>query len=131
MVQVKHRIRYPPFESGKLNAEHIPVVEYSFEVDGAVIPPFKLGNSDSWHVERVIEGDYETDTKYHGEVPQIIEKQRTGWYLIPHPIHAKARKFINFAVVVLLVCLFYLFTTPLQTSLGIPTFGTGKSVLDF
>ena len=69
MVQVKHRIRYPPFESAKLIAEHIPVVEYDFEVDGAVIPPFKLGNTDSWHVERIIEGDYEIDTKYHGEVP--------------------------------------------------------------
>ncbi len=102
MVEVKHRIRYPPFESGKLIAEHIPVVEYSFEVDGPVIPPFKLGSTDSWHVERVIEGDYETDSRYHGEVPQIIAKQRTGWYLRPHPIHAKARKFINFAVVVLL-----------------------------
>ena len=126
MVQVTHRIRYPPFESGKLNAEQIPVVEYSFEIDGPVIPPFKLGKTNSWHVERIIEGNYETDSKYHGEVPQIIEKQRTGWYLLPHPIHAKARKFINFVVVVLLACLFYLFSTPLQTSLGIPTFGTGK-----
>ena len=126
MVQVKHRIRYPPFESAKLIAEHIPVVEYDFEVDGPVIPPFKLGNTDSWHVERIIEGDYEIDTKYHGEVPQIIEKQRTGWYLLPHPIHAKARNFINVAVMILLACLFYLFTTPLQNSIGIPTFGTGK-----
>ena len=42
MVQVKHRIRYPPFESGKLNAEHIPVVEYTFEVDGPVIPPLQV-----------------------------------------------------------------------------------------
>ena len=75
MVQVKHRIRYPPFESGKLNAEHIPVVEYTFEVDGPVIPPFRLGNTDSWHVERVIEGDYESDNRYHGVVPQIIAKQ--------------------------------------------------------
>ena len=126
MVQVTHRIRYPPFESGKLNAEQIPVVEYSFEIDGPVIPPFKLGKTNSWHVERIIEGNYETDSKYHGAVPQIIEKQRTGWYLLPHPIHAKARKFINFVVLVLLACLFYLFSTPLQTSLVIPTFGTGK-----
>lgn len=126
MVEVKHRIRYPPFESSKLNAEMIPIVEHSFNVEGAVIPPFRLGMENSWFIERVIEGEYEVDTEYHGNIPQIIEKQRTGWYLLPHPIHAKARKFINISVVVLLFCLFYLFTAPLQASIGIPTFGTGK-----
>jgi len=126
MVQIKHRIRYPPFESSKLNAQKIPIVEHDFNVEGPVIPPFRLGKEDSWFVERVISDDFEVDTKYHGEVPKIIEKQRTGWYLLPHPIHAKARKMINIAVIILLFCLFYLFSTPIQSSMGIPTFGTGK-----
>jgi hypothetical protein len=126
MVNVKHRIRYPPFESAKLNADKIPIVEHSFTVEGPVIPSFRLGNEDSWIVERIVEGEHETDSQYHGEAPQIIEKQRTGWYLLPHPIHAKARRFINIIVVVLLLCLFYLFTTPIQDTIGIPTFGTGK-----
>ena len=126
MVKILHRIRYPPFESTKLDASKIPVVEYGFEIEGPVFPPFKLGNDDSWLVERIIDDEYEVDTQYHGETPQIIEKQRTGWYMMPHPIHAKARKVISYTVVLLLSCLFYLFTTPLQSSLGIPTFGTGK-----
>tara|TARA_B100000212_G_scaffold342538_1_gene330406 strand:+ start:3183 stop:4262 length:1080 start_codon:yes stop_codon:yes gene_type:complete len=126
MVKILHRIRYPPFESTKLDASKIPVVEYEFDIDGPVFPPFQLGNENSWLVERIIDGDFEVDTKYHGKTPQIIEKQRTGWYMIPHPIHAKARKAISITVIILLSCLFYLFTTPLQTSLGIPTFGTGK-----
>ena len=102
VVEVKHRIRYPPFESSKLNAEMIPVVEYKFDVDGPVVPPFILGTEDSWFVERTIAGEYDIDTEYHGRVPQIIEKQRTGWYLLPHPIHAKARIFINYVVIILL-----------------------------
>lgn len=126
MVEVKHRIRYPPFESSKLNAEMIPIVEHRFEVDGPAVPPFMLGKENSWFVERTIDGDYDIDTEYHGKIPQIIEKQRTGWYLLPHPIHAKARVFINYVVIILLFCLFYLFSTPLQSSVGIPTFGTGK-----
>ena len=126
MVEVKHRIRYPPFESSKLNAEMIPVVEHKFEVDGPVVPPFTLGKEDSWFLERTIDGEYDADTEYHGKIPQIISKQRTGWYLLPHPIHAKARIFINYVVVILLFCLFYLFSTPLQSSIGVPTFGTGK-----
>ena len=43
MVEVKHRIRYPPFESSKLNAEMIPVVEHKFEVDGPVVPRLHWG----------------------------------------------------------------------------------------
>jgi len=126
MVNVKHRIRYPPFESAKLHAKHIPIVEHSFEVEGPVIPSFRLGSEDSWIVERVVEDEHELNSTYHGTTPQIIEKQRTGWYLIPHPIHAKARRFINGIVVTLLFCLFYLFATPILESFGIPTFGTGK-----
>ena len=61
-----------------------------------------------------------------GHIPQIVEKQRTGWYLLPNPIHAKAQNFINLAVMILLFCLLYLFTTPIQSEFGIPTFGTGK-----
>ena len=126
MVKITHRVRYPPFDPSNLTPGKLPVVENQFEIDGPVIPPFRLGNENTWLVERVIDGDYEVDTNYHGETPQIIEKQRTGWYLLPHPIHAKARNFINYVVVILLFCLFYLFTTPIQSSLGLPTFGTGK-----
>ena len=108
MVDIKHRIRYPPFESSKLYADKIPIVEQTFNIDGPAIPSFRLGSEDSWFLERTINGDFDVDTEYHGDVPQIIEKQRTGWYLLPHPIHAKARKFINLAVIILLFCL-YLF----------------------
>ena len=66
MVKVKHRIRYPPFESSKLDADKIPIVEHSFEIDGPVVPPFRLVKQDSWLVERTIEGDSETDCLYHG-----------------------------------------------------------------
>ena len=69
MVNVKHRVRYPPFESAKLNAEKIPIVEHSFEVEGPVIPSFRLGSEDSWLVERVVEGEHETNSQYHGKTP--------------------------------------------------------------
>lgn len=126
MVRITHRIRYPPFESSKLNPEAIPIAENSFEIDGPVVPAFKLGSEDSWLVERTIEGKYEFDSKYHGDIPTAIEKQRKGWYILPNPIHAKARKFINISVIILMTALFYLFTAPIQSSMGIPTFGTGK-----
>jgi len=126
MVRIIHRVRYPPFESANLFAERLPIAENDFSVDGPVAPPFKLGSEDSWIVERIVDEEVEYDLTHIGHVPPVVDKQRTGWYLLPHPIHAKARKFINLTVVVLLFCLFYLFTTPIQSGFGIPTFGTGK-----
>ena len=78
LVKINHRIRYPPFDSSKLDADKIPIVEHSFAIDGPVVPPFRLGKENSWLVERTVEGEYETDSEYHGQVPQIIKKQRTG-----------------------------------------------------
>ena len=34
MVKVRHRVRYPPFESSKMNPEEIPIAENSFELKG-------------------------------------------------------------------------------------------------
>ena len=79
MVKITHRIRYPPFESSKINPQKLPIAENNFELEGPVVPAFKLGSDDSWLVERIIEGEYEYDSKYHGPVPTAIEKQRTGW----------------------------------------------------
>ncbi|MDP6869785.1 MAG: hypothetical protein QGI21_03315 [Candidatus Poseidoniaceae archaeon] len=126
MVKVIHRVRYPPFESKRILPEFIEAAEHEFEVEGATVPPFIIGKKSSWMLERIVEGDHEIDCDYHGDPPQIISAQRTGWYLTPNPIHAKTRKFMVWTVVVLLTCLFYLFTVPIQDSLGLPTFGTGK-----
>lgn len=125
MVKVTQRVRYPPFEADRLIPAALPIAESTYEVEGDIAPPFKVGNEDGWLIERVVEGD-EYDLDFHGEEPAIIKQQRKGWYLLPHPIHSQARKFINGSVIVLLLCLFYLFTAPLQDSIGIPVFGTGE-----
>ena len=126
MVKITHRVRYPPFESKRIIPKHIEVAEHTFEVDGATVPEFTIGNEESWIIERIVQGDSEIDCSHHGTEPQIITAQRTGWYLTPNPIHARVRKFMTITVIFLLTCLFYLFTVPIQDSLGIPTFGTGK-----
>ena len=61
MVKITHRVRYPPFDPSNLTPRKLPVVENQFEIDGPVIPPFRLGNENTWLVERVIDGDYEVD----------------------------------------------------------------------
>jgi len=97
-------------------------------------PSFQLGNEDSWLLEQkyLIDGkrvdDSDIERSRHeletSAPPNVVFKQRTGWYLTPHPIHSAVRKFISKAVVVLLFALAYLFVEPLLRSLGIPGIGT-------
>ena len=79
-------------------------------------PAFTLGEEDGWFIERsyvygveTIEVQRGTPYLEDGPYVRLVERQRRGWYLIPNPIHNILRQFINGVVVVLLVCLFYLF----------------------
>ncbi|RZD43955.1 MAG: hypothetical protein CXT70_00440 [Methanobacteriota archaeon] len=97
------------------------------------IPSFKIGEKTGWLVERryLFDGNTIKNEVYeHGivddsEWPIVVEKQRRGWYLTPHPVHATARKFINGVVYILLISLLYLFIEPILSAIGIPGIGTG------
>ena len=144
---VEERIRYPPFESYRFKPKLLPIatktdiiaedIEAS-EVDEYLVkrnPPFTVGSEESWIVEKryLFDGEIvDTEKGYKKNISQpvtkdsIIDKQRTGWYLTPNPVHAAIRKFLNFAVIVLLIALAYLFLEPLLDIIGLGGFGTGR-----
>ena len=120
-VKVTQRVRFPPFGTDSWNATELPISEViSYEEKPS--PGFFVGDKDGWFVERIV--DSEHNHPFAGDFPSIIDKQRRGWYLIPHPIHAAARRIITFSVGTLLVSLMYLAITPILENAGIPTFGT-------
>lgn len=138
----QHRVRYPPFEAARWEAKSLPVATRKtligeFENDKAAIkavgkrgPAFRLGGEEDWLLERsYIYGDEALSTGVANptleENPyvRLIERQRRGWYLIPNPIHNILRSFINGVVIILLVCLFYLFISPVLLFLNIPVYG--------
>ena len=144
---LEERIRYPPFESYRFKPKLLPIATKTetiaenidaSEVEGYLIkrnPPFTVGSEDSWLVEKRYLFDNEvvdTEKGYDTNISQpitsdsIIDKQRTGWYLTPNPVHAAIRKFLNFAVIVLLVALAYLFLEPVLDIIGLGGFGTGR-----
>ena len=144
---LEERIRYPPFESYRFKPKLLPIATKTetiaenidaSEVEGYLIkrnPPFTVGSEDSWLVEKRYLFDNEvvdTEKGYDTNISQpitsdsIIDKQRTGWYLTPNPVHAAIRKFLNFAVIVLLVALAYLFLEPILDMIGLGGFGTGR-----
>lgn len=137
-------VKYPPFEAHRLIASQLPISrskeilaedieqKKALEIVSKSIPSFKIGEKSSWLIERryLFDGKtikheiYDYGVEDDSEWPIIVEKQRRGWYLTPHPIHATARRFINGVVYVLLIALLYLFIEPLLDSIGIPGIGT-------
>ncbi len=144
-LEVQHLVKYPPFEAHRLIASELPISrskellaedierKQALEIVSKSIPSFKIGEKSSWLIERryLFNGNtikhevYDYGVEDDSEWPLIVEKQRRGWYLTPHPIHATARKFINGVVYVALLSLLYLFIEPLLNSIGMPGIGTG------
>jgi len=145
ILEVQHSVKYPPFEAHRLVASELPISkkretiseeidqQQAIELVTKSIPSFKIGEKTGWLVERryLFDGNTIKNEVYeHGivddsEWPIVVEKQRRGWYLTPHPVHATARKFINGVVYILLISLLYLFIEPILSVIGIPGIGTG------
>jgi hypothetical protein len=120
-IKVIQRVRFPPFGTDSWKAAELPISE-AITYESSPSPGFVVGDKDGWFVERIV--DSEQTSAYSGDFSSIVNRQRRGWYLIPHPIHAVARKFITFSVAILLLSLLYLAITPILENAGIPTFGT-------
>ncbi|MBL6891993.1 MAG: hypothetical protein ISR20_00230 [Candidatus Poseidonia sp.] len=144
MVELEEiqRIRYPPFEASRWIPAALPIAQRritlgSFDsaedaqsflnVKG---PSVHIGDEDSWLIQRSYR--YGTDEMFpigeapfleHEVYPNVVYRQRQGWYLIPNPIHNILRKFINAVVVVLLLSLTYLFLSPVLIFLSVPVYG--------
>lgn len=138
----QHRVRYPPFEASRWEAEALPIAtrryalgDYANAEDAKKSledhePEFRIGNEKQWLMERTFIFDGEELNKDITEPSlednpyvRLIERQRRGWYLIPNPIHNILRSFINGVVIVLLVCLFYLFISPILLLFNLPVYG--------
>ena len=138
----EQRIRYPPFEPNRWRPEALPIAENhvkigSYESKDLALeqlqshcPPFKLGEENSWMIERryryndeILSPEEQEHWLESNTFPRVVNRQRRGWYLIPNPIHNILRKFINGVVIVLLISLAYLAVSPILTFLGIPVYG--------
>lgn len=145
-IRIIHRTKFPPFSSTNFDAKEVPVskLEYGYDSIDSIadkFPAFYIASEDGWFVEREIISDdgesiqlnyeeqnvaKETKLSETETFDPIIEAQRLGWYIRPHPIHMKTRNLVNISVIILLMSLVYLFISPALSSFGIPTFGTSN-----
>ena len=151
-MQLEQRIRFPPFEPYRFIPSKLPIASQKIVLEsgkrddliqtlGERVPSFRLGDENNWLIEQryLIDGEPVDDsqiarTSHYLEIsksPVAVNKQRTGWYLTPNPIHAAVRGFISKTVIVLLVVLGYLFIEPVLNSFGIPGIGTGTVRIGF
>ncbi|RJU93680.1 MAG: hypothetical protein DWC00_07895 [Candidatus Poseidoniales archaeon] len=135
-----HKVRYPPFDHHRWKPVSVPIVEERLHIDLAEeqvhskFPEFVIQSEEGWLLERSIVSN---DNEQWNEEPKVlvddsafvnlVDQQRRGWYIIPNNLHSVARRLINFAVILLLVTLTYLFIEPILSAFGIPSLGT-KSI---
>ena len=140
-VVAHSEVRHPPFESSLMIPERLPTIrleqvlgEAEEEEEAKLIaeqqlPGFRIGEVNSWYIERrlSIEGpdgkeEFNSEAKVRMETrkaPLVVERQRTGWYLSPNPIHRYARWFLIMAVIVLLTGLLMQTLEPMLMATGI------------
>ena len=134
---IVHRVRYPPFDDKRLNANAAPIFEdeiasnLSDDEVVKVLPPYTIQSSEGWLIERTIvnnDGEsYDGMTQFRADSQpfvELVKQQRRGWYILPNKLHGIARRMVNAAVILLLSTLVYLFLEPLLSSIGIPSVGT-------
>ena len=94
---IVHRVRYPPFDDKRLNANAAPIFEdeiasnLSDDEIVMMLPPYTIQSSEGWLIERTIvnnngesyDGMTEllTDSQPYVE---LVKQQRRGWYILPN-----------------------------------------------
>ena len=135
-----HKVRYPPFDHHRWMPESVPIIEEKVHTNLTTeqiknrYPEFVIQSEEGWLLERSFVSD---DKDQGNEDPSVlldessfvnlVDQQRNGWYIIPNNLHSVARRLINFAVILLLATLTYLFIEPILSVIGLPSLGT-KSI---
>lgn len=135
-----HKVRYPPFDHHRWKPDSVPIIEEIVQKNLETeqikdkYPEFTIQSEDGWLLERSFVSHNEVQWNEDSSVMvddsafvNLIDQQRSGWYIIPNNLHTVARKLINFAVILLLATLTYLFIEPILSIFGIPSIGT-KSI---
>jgi len=105
------KIRYPPFESDRVEPSGVPIIEVGIQHDEEAPPNFSIGNPEDWYVQwrdfrEEDSGMRVFSSTVYRETPDFIKKSRFGWYIDPDPLHNVSRKLIYPTVVILILTLF-------------------------
>ncbi len=102
---VEISLRWPPFDPNTVRASELPLATEIFRVKDETPCNVQIGQESGFHIKRTVtttKGDYancrEWDTLTE-RIPRRVERERSGWFLLPSKLHRQSRRLIPFAVV--------------------------------
>ena len=118
------KIRYPPFESDRVEPSGVPIIEVGIQHDEDGPPEFSIGNPDDWYVQWRDFEDSDSgmrvfSSSVYRDTPEFIKKSRFGWYIDPDPLHNVSRKLIYPTVIILILTLFIHAIEPVLVEVGL------------
>ncbi len=104
---VEVSLRWPPFDPETVRASGLPVGQEVFRITkNSEIPcNFNIGQESGFHLKRAViqaRGDHSNAREWKTlteRIPRRVERERSGWFLVPSKLHRQSRRLIPFAVV--------------------------------
>mgnify|MGYP001275203308 CR=1 FL=1 len=104
---VEVSLRWPPFDPNTVRASELPIAREKFQIVGDSELPcnISIGNESGFHIHRKLTQskidlsdvrEWKTLTE---RIPRRVERERSGWFLLPSKLHRQSRRLIPFAVV--------------------------------
>ena len=123
IVQIS--LRWPPFDPDTVRASELPLATEIFRVTNETPCNIHIGQETGFHIKRMV---LDTSEKYSdclewetltGRIPRRVERERSGWFLLPSKLHRQSRRLIPFAVVGIITSLAIHAFEPVLVNLGI------------
>ena len=102
---VEISLRWPPFDPNTVRASELPLATEIFRIKDQTPCNIQIGQESGFHIKRTVTDtkeehtnlrDWETLTE---RIPRRVERERSGWFLLPSKLHRQSRRMIPFAVV--------------------------------
>ena len=102
---VEISLRWPPFDPNTVRASQLPLAKETFRINDDIPCNVHIGQESGFHIKRTVSrakgdlSDYREWTTLTERFPHRVERERSGWFLLPSKLHRQSRRLIPFAVV--------------------------------
>ena len=102
---VEISLRWPPFDPDTVRASQLPLAKEAFRIKDDIPCNVHIGQESGFHIKRTVSrakgdlSDYREWTTLTDRLPHRVERERSGWFLLPSKLHRQSRRLIPFAVV--------------------------------
>ena len=104
---VEVSLRWPPFDPNTVRASELPIAREKFQIvsDSELPCNISIGNESGFHIHRKLTqskidlSDVREWKTFTERIPSRVERERSGWFLLPSKLHRQSRRLIPFAVV--------------------------------